>query len=835
MSMTTAMPSRAAIRSVTSCSSRSSAFRCPVAERRSWRRRRQRGCGQRVKSKSRFAQHALASDASTRVDEDGETDDDDDAYNGAVDPATEPADARDVLQWEQVLNQARALTFTSRGRAATTSAPLASTIEDARALMARTTAALRCGFTANDFEGARDARLAVRGAMKGSVLSGYSLAELHSTCSAQTRLGNKLRDVGEPAFGGFERALCATPGVLVGEIERCVSLPGGKVLDDASEALRAIRDEQRRAREELRTLLTETSREMARKGFAERAQVVTRLGRQCVPMKLGSAGELEGVVLDVSGTGSTVFKEPNTAVPLNNALATLAAREEAEEERILWEITAIVAENGEVLLAANDAMTELDVANARARHARWIDGAEPKITSAEGGLSISQMQHPLLLERYLSALPKGGTIGEEEGVVGWDEEEETTDAEELEADVERNHVNRRDVADIVVPVDFNVDASVRIVAITGPNTGGKTASLKAIGTAALMVRAGLYLPCEEGCVVPFFRDVIADLGDSQSLELDGGLSTFGAHLKGLQRILDAANSETLVLLDEPGSGTDPAEGASLAVAVLNKLSLESRLTVATSHYEEVKDAALSSPVSEVAAVEFDLNTLRPTYRLMWGETGKSNALHIASGLGLSQAILEEARLALAKSDGSIASDEQGNSARENRAKLASALDRECEIQLERRRVTAETLEETLQLYEEMTSKAAHLSLRGQMMKDDAESAANSKIAEARELMAACDDKDELEEVAVGSLPKGWILDASGEAIPEETDGAAAKSWIPEIGSKVIVRQLGTAEADVIDAHPETNEITVRLGRISTRVSMSSGVSRVDSSKKSWKK
>ncbi|ABO98484.1 predicted protein, partial [Ostreococcus lucimarinus CCE9901] len=483
-----------------------------------------------------------------------------------------------------------------------------------------------------------------------------------------------------------------TPLEVVEAIERCVSVPGGEVLDAASETLRAIRVEQRRIREELRTMLNATSKEMARKNFAERAQIVTRLGRQCIPMKLGSAGELPGVVLDVSGTGNTVFKEPQIAVPLNNALATLSASEDAEIERILVELTSIVQTHADVLLDANEALTELDVANARARHAEWFDGAEPTIVDANQGMCVRELQHPLF----------------------------------------RHWRRGTDVRDVVVPIDFNVDSSIKCVTITGPNTGGKTASLKAIGVACLMARAGLYLPCESGCEIPFFRHVIADLGDSQTLELDGGLSTFGAHLKGLQRILDAATDDTLVLLDEPGSGTDPAEGASLAVAVLNKLSRTSRLTIATSHYEEVKEATLASDTAQVAAVEFDLQSLQPTYRLLWGETGKSNALHIAAGLGLEPWILAEARIALAKADANAEVDASGAIARENRAKLASALDEECDVQLARRAAAAATLEETRALFDEVRSKSAHLDLRKQIIRDDANNEIERKIEEARD-------------------------------------------------------------------------------------------------------
>ena len=750
------------------------------------------------------------------------------------------SDAREVLEWDRVAAQARAMTTTARGRDAVANAlELGSTIERTRELLEQTDKVMKLNLVERDFARARDVRAVVRGSERGLVVSGFAASELAGTCATQLDLGTELERVCasdsdvDDALGGIARALAGTPRELMEEIERCVATPGGEVLDRASEELTRIRREKRATREELRRLLNDTSREMARKGFAERAQVVTRLGRECVPMKLGSAGELAGVVLDVSGTGSTVFKEPSTAVPLNNALTTLAAAEDVEVERILRNITALVVEHADALLAANEALTELDVANARARHARWIDGVKPTIVSVDSGIEVRRLQHPLLLERHLAPLPRGGTIGDVEVVVdSWDADDENN-GDDSGASTAVASKSRRDVFKEVVPVDFDVDSSIRVVAITGPNTGGKTASLKAIGVAALMARAGFYLPCDEGCHMPWFKNVIADLGDSQTLELDGGLSTFGAHLKSLKRILSAADAETLVLLDEPGSGTDPAEGASLAVAVLNKLSRSARLTVATSHYEEVKDATVASRVAQVAAVEFDLQTLQPTYRLLWGETGKSNALHIAAGLGLSPELIAEAREALAKSDAETEADASGEIARQKRAMLATALGRESEVQTKRRAQAQAYLNEARALLNDVKTRSAHLDLRYQIIKSDVDERVKAKLGDALELMAASETREELEEVARTSLPEGWIIDANGEATPGDA-GSRAMFWTPEVGSKVIVRQLGSAEAEVIDVHADTNEITVRLGTLTTRTSLLAGVSPARN-KVSWKR
>ena len=544
------------------------------------------------------------------------------------------------------------------------------------------------------------------GARRGRVLSGGSLADIATTSAAagtvRAELGaaprtengddgdalaaetlESLRDLAEP--------LESIPATLEFEIRRCVAVPGGTVRDDASDTLREIREARRATETALRALLLEKAAFLARKNFAERAQVVSRLGRECIPMKAGAQSEMDGVVLGASGTGATVFKEPAEATPLNNRLMELAAEEEAETERVLRALTEQVlgADRGEALLRATQALADLDLAAARAEHADWLSAKAPRLFRVDNetsgndaagneardsaALRLPGMQHPLLLQPRLPALPRGGKVGEDEEVDGWesgDDSEKAQEASEDEAlEVTTPRVRTRAEATDVVPVDFCPPPDTRLVAITGPNTGGKTASLKALGLALLMARAGLHLPtnARETAAVPWTSRVLADLGDAQSLDLDGGLSTFSAHLTRLRRILAAARDTrdaVVVLLDEPGGGTDPAEGAALAAAVLRASAERSTLTVATSHYEEVKALAggkkvkrdLLAPVggegegeapppfpgAANAAVEFDTATLRPTYRLLWGTSGESNALAVARGLGLEEALAEAA-------------------------------------------------------------------------------------------------------------------------------------------------------------------------------------------------
>ena len=582
---------------------------------------------------------ARASNATMGLDvrDDQGEDDEEDARREPT-PEELDAEARVLLQWPELSAQVRAFTATTLGyRACDPALPLGADFEASRRLLAETTAAAalkRAGRLQREaFEGTRDIRPWVLGARRGRVLSGGSLADIATTSAAagtvRAELGaaprtengddgdalaaetlESLRDLAEP--------LESIPATLEFEIRRCVAVPGGTVRDDASDTLREIREARRATETALRALLLEKAAFLARKNFAERAQVVSRLGRECIPMKAGAQSEMDGVVLGASGTGATVFKEPAEATPLNNRLMELAAEEEAETERVLRALTEQVlgADRGEALLRATQALADLDLAAARAEHADWLSAKAPRLFRVDNetsgndaagneardsaALRLPGMQHPLLLQPRLPALPRGGKVGEDEEVDGWesgDDSEKAQEASEDEAlEVTTPRVRTRAEATDVVPVDFCPPPDTRLVAITGPNTGGKTASLKALGLALLMARAGLHLPtnARETAAVPWTSRVLADLGDAQSLDLDGGLSTFSAHLTRLRRILAAARDTrdaVVVLLDEPGGGTDPAEGAALAAAVLRASAERSTLTVATSHYEEVKALA----------------------------------------------------------------------------------------------------------------------------------------------------------------------------------------------------------------------------------------------------
>ncbi|EIE19595.1 P-loop containing nucleoside triphosphate hydrolase protein [Coccomyxa subellipsoidea C-169] len=403
----------------------------------------------------------------------------------------------------------------------------------------------------------------------------------------------------ERLAGGIKGSL---PG-LASQIWRCISAGDGRVLDGASSALADTRARRQQNLGELRSTIEEWARSMHRLGAAERAQVVVRRDRLCVALKAGRQSDLPkgSVTLATSSTGATFYMDPAPTVPLNNAEAVLAAQEREEVARILAHLSAAVADNAARIWQVLDAVTALDICSARGRHAVWCGGVRlrfllPEVAAQNG--SVQVLQPP----------PRA--------------------------------------------VDFTVPAGVRVVTVTGPNTGGKTASLKALGLAALMPKAGLFLPLEptpgKGPPTPFdapavawFDMVLADVGDGQSLQQS--LSTFSGHIRRVRAILAALTRRSLVLLDEAGSGTDPAEGAALASALLAALADRAALTLATTHHASLKDLAANDSRFCNAGVEFDLASLRPTYRLIWGSVGASNALAVAEGLGFDPLVVAEAR------------------------------------------------------------------------------------------------------------------------------------------------------------------------------------------------
>ncbi len=442
--------------------------------------------------------------------------------------------------------------------------------------------------------GAKDVRHHVAAAERGVILSPSNLLDVLATLRASEHVSKLVRRLeGEfPLLRSLAGDLPVRPG-LEKRIGESIG-EEGNVLDSASPELRRLRLEIRGAQQRLQDRLGSLVNEF--RGSLQEAIITTRAGRYVLPVRAEARGQVRGIVHDQSSSGATVFIEPLVIVEMNNRLRQLELDEQREVERILQELSDEVGREAPYLQLAVELLAEIDLHLAKARYAGLTRSSAPNVNT-DGRLRLRQARHPLLTGK-------------------------------------------------VVPIDFWLGADpdgnpVRMVVITGPNTGGKTVALKTVGLFCLMAQAGLHIPAEDGSEVPVFSDVFADIGDEQSIEQS--LSTFSSHMSRIVEILREATPDSLVLLDELGAGTDPTEGSALARAILSHLLERGVETVATTHYSELKVFAYESPGAVNASVEFDVETLSPTYRLSIGLPGRSNALAIATRLGLPEEIAEEAR------------------------------------------------------------------------------------------------------------------------------------------------------------------------------------------------
>lgn len=375
------------------------------------------------------------------------------------------------------------------------------------------------------------------------------------------------------------------------EIKRCI-LSENEYADDASSALKSIRRSIKLTNDKLRDQLAKMIKNDETKDKLQENLITMRNGRYCIPVKQEYRSHFPGMIHDQSQSGSTLFIEPMAIVNLNNEIKELTNQEYVEIERILENLSLMAADAVEDIAYNMELLTELDFIFARAKFARSYNGTQP-IFNTEGIIDIKSGRHPLL-EKHS-----------------------------------------------VVPVDIRLGEDYTLLIITGPNTGGKTVSLKTLGLFTLMGQAGLHIPAMEGSRLSVFEDVFADIGDEQSIEQN--LSTFSSHMSNIVYIVNHAGPNTLCLFDEPGGGTDPIEGAALAISILNFLKNMGARVMATTHYSELKTYALSTEGVENASCEFDLASLRPTYKLMIGVPGKSNAFAISKKLGLPDYIIESAK------------------------------------------------------------------------------------------------------------------------------------------------------------------------------------------------
>jgi DNA mismatch repair protein MutS2 len=548
--------------------------------------------------------------------------------------------------------------------------------------------------------GVRDVRSSSSLARAGATLTPEALLSIADTLEAARRLRSFLliREEKCPALCVLARQMEPLPEV-VNEIRRCLR-EDATVADSASPELARIRQRLRQLHSRITERLQATLNSSRVRNMLQEPVITLRGDRYCLPVKAEYRAQFGGIVHDVSASGATLFMEPQEVVDLGNQIREAQIAEQSEVERILAQLSALVGKHGESLLLTCNALGELDFINARARLSAEWDAIEPALNT-QGNIRLRQARHPLLKPP-------------------------------------------------VVPIDVELGSRFRILLITGPNTGGKTVTLKTVGLLTLMMQSGVHVPADTGTEMAIFQKVFADIGDEQSIEQS--LSTFSGHITNIAGMLPHCDERTLVLLDELGAGTDPAEGAALAQAILDYLLARHARAMATTHYGELKSYAYARHGVQNASVEFDLQTLRPTYHLRIGTPGSSHAIVIAQRLGLPPSVIETAQARLVGRETEAASimrrlEEEQRSVEESRQAaererreleaLRQQLQRRLEqLDAERQRLHEQVAQEVQERVQDILQQAeeAYRRLREQPRENRAAQEARQQIRQAAEQM-----------------------------------------------------------------------------------------------------
>ncbi len=565
------------------------------------------------------------------------------------------------------------------------------------------------------FTGLKDVGASLKRLEIGSSLS---VAELLSV-SAMLTIAERARAYGrreesdefpDDSLDGMFRALEPLTA-LNNEIKRCI-ISEEEISDDASPGLRRVRRSMRSIAEKVRNQLNALLN--SNRTYLQDAVITMRDGRYCLPVKAEHKSQVSGMIHDQSATGSTVFIEPMAVVQLNNQMRELEIAEKKEIEAVLAELSNQTAPHVGEIRVNQQVLARLDFIFARAALSRHYNGSEPKFNE-NGWLNIKEGRHPLL-----------------------------------------------DPAK-VVPINIHLGREFDLLVVTGPNTGGKTVSLKTVGLFTLMGQAGLHIPAFEGSELAVFHEVFADIGDEQSIEQS--LSTFSAHMTNIVSILDKADPDSLCLFDELGAGTDPTEGAALAISILTFLHNMKCRTMATTHYSELKVYALTTPGVENACCEFSVENLQPTYRLLIGIPGKSNAFAISKKLGLPDFIIEDARTHLETNDEAFED-------------MLAHLE-ESRVLIEKEKAEAEAYkEEAARLRERLSQKEERLDERKEKLLRQANEEAQRILREAKETADA----------TIKNINK--LAASSGVGRELEAERAKLRDQMNQVDEKLTVKAKG---------------------------------------------
>lgn len=523
-----------------------------------------------------------------------------------------------------------------------------------------------------------------------------------ASCLKAARIAKDIfaKEVGEESYLYNLAGLLITHRSAEEEINRCI-INEDEIFDGASPTLARIRRAMRLANEKVREKLNSMIRSTAYQKYLQEPIITIRNGRFVIPVKQEYRQQVPGLIHDQSSSGATLFIEPSAVVELGNEYKKLLAEEADEIERILTELTAMLAPYADEIREDLNIMGQIDLVFAKAKLSRELNAVMPRL-NRNNYVRIVRGRHPLI------------------------------------------------PADRVVPIDIWIGRDYRSLIITGPNTGGKTVTLKIVGLFALMVQSGIFVPANEGSEFPVFEHIYADIGDEQSIEQS--LSTFSSHMKNIVGILDRADENSLVLLDELGAGTDPIEGAALAMSILEELNDRRCTCVSTTHYSEIKAFAMTHEGMENASMEFDIDRLCPTYRLYIGIPGKSNAFEISSRLGLPNSIIDKAKgflkgedvrfediISSAQSQHRIAEEERkmAEEARAELEKLRADAERERrKLDEDRNRLQAKAKEDAKRIVADTKREMEKLIVEIRSIKDIDRSAADRVIQAARDTLRA---------------------------------------------------------------------------------------------------
>jgi len=617
--------------------------------------------------------------------------------------------------------------------------------------------------------GARDVRPRAEAALRGATLLPADLLEIAATLLSGRQLKRKLGRAADqfPYLAVIADRIQECPEV-VSEIQRCLD-DRGEVRDNASSRLARIRSELKVAYERLMDRLNRIVASPGNALYLQEALVTQRHGRYVIPLKADFKGRIPGIVHDQSGSGATLFIEPLATVEMNNQWRELQLEQEREVQRILAHLSALVAEAAPSIACTVEALSDLDLIFAKARYAEDLHAVEAQLLPFKKPLPAAggPVNHPGAVLRLIQA--------------------------------------RHPLLDAarVVPIDVHLSEDYYIVVITGPNTGGKTVTLKTTGLLTLMAQAGLHIPAREDSALSVFESVYADIGDEQSIEQS--LSTFSSHQANIIRILKDVNARALVLLDELGAGTDPLEGAALAQAILTHLLQRGITTFVATHYSELKTYAHSTPGVENASVEFDVETLSPTYELTIGLPGRSNALSIATRLGLPPSIVEQARSYLSGSELAV----------EDLLAEIKAL----------REATAQAHEAALAERQTAENLARELEKRLAGIQEERHEILNAARAEAQAELAALQQEIRRlrhQVVTLAADRETWqAIEAQAEALEEKVTPPPPPprpQMLPrkplQVGDKVLVAGLGT-DGEVLEV--SEGGLEVQIGRFRVQV------------------